>query len=70
MLRDPVWRLTGLAADDGVLCLDDIERRLGRRLQLSDFAMSRTKADFTWWPRGQLMLPKVRQECRITRCNP
>jgi hypothetical protein len=29
MLRDRVWRETGVGLTDGVLCLDDIEQRLG-----------------------------------------
>jgi len=35
MLTNPVWRQTGL--DDGYLCLDCIERRIGRPLRYTDF---------------------------------
>jgi hypothetical protein len=61
MLKAHVWRQTGMGSWylSGVLCLDCIEHRLGRRLQLNDFAIARTKADRTLWSLGQAMLPRV-----------
>jgi hypothetical protein len=37
MVRDEVWAATGLGPGDGVLCLADLRRRLGRPLRLDDF---------------------------------
>ncbi|MBO0736565.1 MAG: hypothetical protein J2P48_08355 [Alphaproteobacteria bacterium] len=37
MLRDAVWYATGVGWHDGVLCLDCVERRLGRELTYRDF---------------------------------
>jgi hypothetical protein len=61
MLRRRVWSQTRMGSDyfAGVLCLDCIERRLGRRLRLSDFAIARTKADRRLWTLGKPMLPRV-----------
>jgi hypothetical protein len=38
ILRDPVWAATGLEPDGGMLCVDCVETRLGRRLQPEDFS--------------------------------
>jgi hypothetical protein len=66
MLKDSVWLATGMLDDgdyfSGVLCLQCIEDRLGRRLKLRDFAISRSNADRTMWSRGKPMTPRVWQE--------
>ena len=68
MLRDPLWRSLGMAGYfSGVLCLGCIERRLGRRLSLRDFVMSRSNADRLFWRRGTLMLPSVWDEWTTIR---
>jgi len=43
MLTDPVWAQTGLGPHDGLLCLDCIERRIGRLLRYTDFRKCDTK---------------------------
>jgi hypothetical protein len=58
MLRTPVWRRTGLGPFDGVLCLDHIERRIGRRLRLNDFLIAK-KSDEGAFSRGEPMLPEI-----------
>jgi hypothetical protein len=63
MVRERVWRSLGMQDYfAGVLCLACVERRLGRRLGLADFAVSRTNADRRFWRRGTLMLPRVWDE--------
>jgi hypothetical protein len=37
MLTDPIWEKTGLGYLDGMLCLDCIEKRIGRPLRYTDF---------------------------------
>ena len=37
MVADEVWAASGLAPDGGMLCLADLERRLGRLLTRHDF---------------------------------
>jgi hypothetical protein len=39
IVRRPVWAASGLGRQDGMLCLDCLERRLGRRLRNEDFDM-------------------------------
>lgn len=48
MLLDRVWAATGLGPDDGVLCLADIERRLGRRLRREDFVPTSDENRDAW----------------------
>jgi hypothetical protein len=36
-VSDEVWAASGLAPNDGMLCLADLERRIGRELILDDF---------------------------------
>jgi hypothetical protein len=37
MVRDELWALTGIGPDGGMLCLADLEKRIGRPLEFSDF---------------------------------
>jgi hypothetical protein len=37
MVKDAVWVLSGLGPEDGVLCIADLGRRLGRNLLYGDF---------------------------------
>jgi hypothetical protein len=37
MVHDEVWAATGLGPENGMLCLADLRRRLGRPLRLEDF---------------------------------
>jgi hypothetical protein len=37
MVSDELWAAAGLAPHDGMLCLCDLERRIGRELCLTDF---------------------------------
>lgn len=37
-VHDSVWEQTGLGPQDGVLCVGCLEKRIGRRLSVSDFA--------------------------------
>jgi hypothetical protein len=71
MLKTRVWRQTGVGSWHfiGVLCLDCIERRLGRHLQRDDFAIARTKADRRLWTLGQPMLPRVWEGRRLLECG-
>jgi hypothetical protein len=64
MLKDTVWAETGLGPDGGVLCLDHIEARLGRRLQPDDF-----KPGDGYWGGLPRMLPFIRTPlyCRYIR---
>jgi hypothetical protein len=58
MLKDKVWAGTGLAPDAGVLCLPCCERRLGRNLRLTDFAIANEGDRLAgFWP-GHRMLPR------------
>jgi hypothetical protein len=34
---DEIWAASGLGPNDGMLCLHDLERRIGRKLTLDDF---------------------------------
>jgi hypothetical protein len=57
-LEDDVWAATGLAPDGGVLCLPCIERRLGRQLEVTDFAVAdESDREGGSWP-GRRMLPQ------------
>lgn len=38
MVTDELWAASGLAPNDGMLCLVDLEKRIGRQLTLDDFA--------------------------------
>jgi hypothetical protein len=40
MVRDEIWDLTGLSAIDGVLCLECLEKRIGRPLKRTDFRLT------------------------------
>jgi hypothetical protein len=37
MVTDQVWERSGLAGDDGMLCIGCLEQRLGRMLHAKDF---------------------------------
>jgi hypothetical protein len=37
MVRNELWAASGLGPNDGMLCLADLERRIGRVLTLEDF---------------------------------
>lgn len=37
MVHDGVWALSGLGPNDGMLCIDCLERRIGRCLTAKDF---------------------------------
>lgn len=37
MLRQPIWDQTGLFADSGMLCIPCVEKKLGRKLNHTDF---------------------------------
>lgn len=37
MVSNSVWAATGIAPDEGMLCLDCVERRIGRLLEYRDF---------------------------------
>jgi hypothetical protein len=68
MLRRPVWRQTGLGPYDGVLCLDCIERRIGRRLTLADFLVAQKCDEMAGgFTRGELMLPDNWEWCQRLR---
>jgi hypothetical protein len=54
MVHDDVWAASGLGPEDGVLCLVDLERRLGRLLVYEDVKPS---AGTEW--RGERMLPRA-----------
>jgi hypothetical protein len=57
-LKDEVWARTGLGPWDGVLCLECIEARIGRDLDLADFRACRTRLQREVWG-GRLMLPMI-----------
>jgi hypothetical protein len=38
MVREEIWAASGLGPHDGMLCLLDLERRIGRELSIDDFA--------------------------------
>ena len=57
MVWDHVWAASGLGRADGVLCLDCLQRRLGRELALGDFMPAPETSDA--WGGGGLMLPRV-----------
>jgi hypothetical protein len=38
MVRGEVWAASGLGGHDGMLCLADLDNRIGRPLTLEDFA--------------------------------
>jgi hypothetical protein len=54
MVHDDVWAASGLGPEDGVLCLPDLERRLGRLLTYEDFKPTTG----TEWP-GERVLPQA-----------
>jgi hypothetical protein len=58
MLRDEVWAATGLGPGDGVLCLRDVEQRLGRPLQCEDFKPT-DHNNRDYWHGAHRMLPQV-----------
>ena len=57
MVWDHVWAASELGREDGVLCLDCLQRRLGCELTLEDF-MPADPATRDFW-RGDLILPRV-----------
>jgi hypothetical protein len=57
MVWDHVWAASGLGPEDGELCLDCLQRRLGRELALGDFKSTTATSDYSWG--GGLMLPRV-----------
>lgn len=67
MLRDPVWAETGLAPDGGVLCLLDIERRLGRQLRFSDFRRCNTDFQYQSWGHTRMVPPGWQAHVRRRR---
>lgn len=36
-VKPDIWALTGLAEDGGMLCIGDLEKRIGRALKKEDF---------------------------------
>jgi len=37
MVIDPIWEEAGMDPEGGMLCIGDLERRLGRELEPEDF---------------------------------
>jgi hypothetical protein len=58
MVHDHIWALSGLGPVDGVLCVADLERRIGRRLVLDDFQLMTGEGGQTW-RHGERMVPRV-----------
>jgi hypothetical protein len=48
MVADHVWAASGLLGDGGMLCLDCLQRRLGRELVLQDFTAIVPRAWRAW----------------------
>ena len=48
MVADHVWAASGLLGDGGMLCLDCLQRRLGRELVLQDFTTIVPRAWRAW----------------------
>jgi hypothetical protein len=58
MVLDAVWAASGLGPTDGVLCLSDLERRLGRPLRYDDFRPTDGENRKSWGGHDR-MLPDV-----------
>ena len=58
MVADVVWAASGLGPDDGVLCLDCFERRLGRRLRYREFKPTNPETR-EFWHGADRMLPRA-----------
>lgn len=44
MVRNSVWDETGLKHGKGMLCIKDLEKRIGRKLNFEDFTLCRLNA--------------------------
>jgi len=52
MVRNEVWAIAGA---EGFLCIECLERRLGRRLQRDDFTSSRVNDPADPWHTARLL---------------
>jgi hypothetical protein len=59
MVEDAVWAASGLGPGDGILCLVDLERRLGRPLVYEDFQLTTTSVARELWCGLDRMLPRA-----------
>jgi hypothetical protein len=56
MVRDELWSAAGVEPNGGMLCLHDLERRIGRALTTDDFTAKMPSFSRT---RGSVLLPRV-----------
>lgn len=54
MVRDSIWRRTGMKPAGGMLCIGCLERRIKRPLRKTDFseALVNDLFVFAWWPKS------------------
>jgi hypothetical protein len=58
-VEDAVWRLSGLSTIGGVLCLDCLEKRIGRPLAVEDFKPTFSEENRRAWGGQDRMLPRA-----------
>jgi hypothetical protein len=62
MVHDTVWDLTGLSAIGGVLCLNCLEKRIGRPLRRTDFRLTKPGEQRASWGGETRMVPRGWQQ--------
>lgn len=51
MVNDEVWEASGMGPHDGMLCIGCLEKRIGRRLNRTDFTDAPVNSIFVYSPR-------------------